>query len=142
MPDDNDTCGVTAEIVEVQIEHQIYNCDKCEYSALNDTDVKRHMMSVHEGEVMMDVEKPSQVNANLKSIQDICCIKCEFETEDPQQLVNRKLVTHRLKTNQCVYCDFVAKDEQDLKMHIQRAHECEKCDYKSNDERNMRTNNT
>ena len=127
-------CVVSAESMEEKSEEQYFKCEKCEYNTLNKTDLERHMNTKHVDECVVEAEKPLQLASTLGSIVDFCCRKCEFKTEDPQQLINHKLV----KIFHCEKCDFETSEEQDLKTHVKSVHECGRCGYKTDDETEMK----
>ena len=80
-----------------------FSCDKCPYSAISKTTLKRHVESKHEG-----VRYP--------------CDQCEYSSVKSWSLKKHKEAKHGGVSYSCADCDFVAPTAASLKTHNKAQH--------------------
>jgi KRAB domain-containing zinc finger protein len=105
---------------------KIFACVDCGFKAINQKDLKKHNVEVHE----KILEKGEQRS----------CPLCEYQTEWGKSHLDRHIraIHDRIKDFQCPFCEVSCSQKGNLRLHIDQVHKnirkytCNQCDYKSN----------
>ena len=125
------------------------NCNICEYSFKTNDDLRKHNVKQHRGKssVTCEVcEKYFKSNEELKKHNDnlhgsswtVVCEECHKYFATEEDFKKHKVIQHERNQTMarfsCKGCDFIAKNEIALEMHILDCHwtqeyRCEKCEF-------------
>ncbi|XP_058476441.1 zinc finger protein 142 [Solea solea] len=134
---------------------KVHRCHLCDYSAVEQNAVRRHLISMHADAAQGGVNGPSypcptcgqsfRQSRSLKThmkmhnipttSQPVACFQeaCSFQTSSPKELLRHTLEVHGVQAVQCRHhaCGAVFEKETDMEAHYRThlAYHCSQCDF-------------
>ena len=124
------THKIIAEITHIEPPRTPFRCDKCEYSTLNENDVRGHKLSKHQDE-NTELMKQLPNNSPIDSIQELTCSDCDSDVVNYEDLQEHKTI-HKNDKEKINTCDSSSHHGTDLQVHNHKAHESQKVETQSN----------
>ena len=110
---------------------QHHQCEKCKFSTAHKHNIKRHMATIHGGEIMEREGVEAMVMRKRKAAGDhddvdpsklLTCDKCDFVTTHIKSKRRHMMVIHEGLRHPCEMCSFQATQPYDLKKHYLKKH--------------------
>ena len=145
-------------LITVKHDEDISNDEKCDYKALNDTEMSFHRQRKHVGNLEMRKfdqceYKCEQCDAKFVGKQTLKlhiaskhdgirlkCDQCDYESGDRRNIKRHISSAHEGNTNMCGQCDAKFVRNHNLTRHIASKHEgikykvkCDQCEFKARD---------
>ncbi|KAG7503415.1 zinc finger protein 142 [Solea senegalensis] len=134
---------------------KVHRCHLCDYSAVEQNAIRRHLISMHADAAQGGVSGPSypcptcgqsfRQSRSLKShmkmhnipttSQPVACFQeaCSFQTSSPKELLRHTLEVHGVQAVQCRHhaCGAVFEKDTDMETHYRThlAYHCSQCDF-------------
>lgn len=110
---------------------QHHQCEKCKFSTAHKHNIKRHMATIHGGEILEREGVEAMVMRKRKAAGDhddvdpsklLTCDKCDFVTTHIKSKRRHMMVIHEGLRHPCEMCSFQATQPYDLKKHYLKKH--------------------
>ena len=122
-----------------------YICNECEKPFSGQSDLRIHILSVHEGvkypcnQCDYQATRQDRLTRHIQSKHEgvkYTCNQCDFQSPRQESLTRHIQSIHEGVKYPCNQCDYQATQQSNLKLHIQNMHEgvkykCDQCDYQA-----------